>query len=34
VAIAVRVLRQTRVGSDLMTPLRDDEADWLDAELG
>ncbi len=34
VAIAVRALRQTRVGSDLTTPLRDDEADWLDAELG
>ena len=34
VAIAVRALRQTRVGSDLTTPLRDDAADWLDAELG
>ena len=34
VAIAVLALRQTRVGSDLTTPLRDDEADWLDAELG
>ena len=34
VAIAVRALRQTRVGSDLMTPLRNDESDWLDAELG
>ncbi len=34
VAIAVRALRQTRVGSELMTPLRDDESDWLDAELG
>lgn len=34
VAIAVRALRQTRVGADLTTPLRDDETDWLDAELG
>ncbi len=34
VAIAVRALRQTRVGADLAAPLRDDETDWLDAELG
>lgn len=34
VAIAVRALRQTRVGADLTTPLRHDETDWLDAELG
>ncbi|MEX2626075.1 MAG: hypothetical protein WD225_04280 [Ilumatobacteraceae bacterium] len=34
VALAVRALRQVRVGSDLMAPLRDDETDWLDAELG
>ena len=34
VALAVRALRQTRVGSDLRAPLRVDESDWLDAELG
>lgn len=34
VAIAVRLLRQDRIGRDLATPLRDDEAAWLDAELG
>jgi hypothetical protein len=34
VALAVRALRQVRVGSDLTAPLRDDETDWLDAELG
>lgn len=34
VALAVRALRQDRVGSDLCTPLRDDEETWLDAELG
>lgn len=34
VTLAVRALRQTRVGEDLARPLRDDEAAWLDADLG
>ncbi len=34
VTLAVRALRQDRVGTDLATPLRDDEIDWLDADLG
>lgn len=34
VAIAVRTLRQDRIGRDLSASLRDDEAAWLDAELG
>jgi hypothetical protein len=34
VSLAVRALRQDRVGSDLATPLRDDEVAWLDADLG
>ncbi len=34
VTLAVRALRQERIGADLRTPLRDDEARWLDAELG
>jgi hypothetical protein len=34
VSLAVRALRQDRVGAELTTPLRRDEADWLDAELG
>jgi len=34
VTLAVRALRQDRVGSDLTASLRDDESDWLDAELG
>jgi hypothetical protein len=34
VARAVRVLRQDQMGYDLSAPLTDDEADWLDAELG
>lgn len=34
VTLAVRALRQDRVGTDLSTALRDDEATWLDAELG
>ncbi len=34
VALAVRALRQDRIGSELQRPLRDDEASWLDAELG
>lgn len=34
VALAVRALRQDRVGAELAQPLRDDEARWLDADLG
>lgn len=34
VSLAVRALRQDRIGTDLATPLRDDEIDWLDADLG
>ena len=34
VTLAVRALRQDRVGADLASPLRQDETDWLDAELG
>jgi predicted transcriptional regulator len=34
VTLAVRALRQDRVGADLATALRDDESDWLDADLG
>jgi predicted transcriptional regulator len=34
VALAVRALRQDRIGCDLRTPLRVDEAAWLDAQLG
>ena len=34
VSLAVRALRQDRVGEELSAPLRSDEADWLDADLG
>jgi len=34
VSLAVKALRQDRVGADLATPLRDDELAWLDADLG
>lgn len=34
VSLAVRALRQDRVGAELRAPLRDDEAAWLDADLG
>jgi antitoxin component of RelBE/YafQ-DinJ toxin-antitoxin module len=34
VTLAVRALRQDRIGFDLRSPLSDDEAMWLDAELG
>jgi hypothetical protein len=34
VALAVRALRQDRIGSDLSAPLRTDEVVWLDADLG
>lgn len=33
VALAVRALRQERVGEQLARPLSDDEAAWLDADL-
>ncbi|HSL58894.1 MAG TPA: hypothetical protein VK866_13695 [Acidimicrobiales bacterium] len=34
VTLAVRALRQDRMGADLTSELRDDETAWLDAELG
>ena len=34
VTLAVRALRQDRIGSQLTDPMRDDEIDWLDADLG
>jgi hypothetical protein len=34
VSLAVRALRQDRIGHQLAQPLRDDESAWLDAELG
>jgi len=34
VSLAVRALRQDRIGQDLAEPLRKDEAAWLDADLG
>ena len=34
VTLAVRALRQDRVGTDLSAPLRVDEVAWLDADLG
>jgi len=34
VSLAVRALRQDRVGADLAAPLRDHETAWLDADLG
>ena len=34
VTLAVRALRQDRVGEQLVQPLRADETAWLDAELG
>lgn len=34
VALAVRRLRQERMGLELAAPLGDDEVAWLDAELG
>ena len=33
-AIAVRRLRQQRIGKELSAPLTQDEIDWLDADLG
>ncbi len=34
VALAVRRLRQDRIGEELTAVLTTDEADWLDADLG
>ena len=34
VTLAVRALRQDRIGNQLAEPLRDDESAWLDADLG
>ncbi len=34
VTLAVRALRQDRIGVELRAPLEDDEALWLDADLG
>jgi hypothetical protein len=34
VALAVRRLRQDRIGADLRDDLSADEVDWLDADLG
>lgn len=34
VTLAVRALRQDRVGAQLADPLRDHETEWLDADLG
>lgn len=34
VTLAVRSLRQERIGLDLHSPLSDEEEIWLDAELG
>jgi len=34
VSLAVRALRQDRIGADLHAPLGDDEVAWLDAEFG
>lgn len=34
VSLAVRALRQDRIGNELRTPLHDDESAWLDADLG
>ena len=34
VTLAVRALRQDRVGDQLAQPLRQDETAWLDADLG
>lgn len=34
VAIAVRSLRQERMGTQLQADLTDEEVDWLEADLG
>jgi hypothetical protein len=33
-SLAVQAFRQDRIGTDLHTPLREDETAWLDARLG
>jgi len=33
VSLAVRALRQDKIGEDMRAPLRDDEAGWLDADV-
>jgi beta-lactamase class A len=33
VAAAVRLLRQDQMGAELAQPLREDEVEWLDADL-
>lgn len=34
VALAVRRLRQDRIGTELRAPLTEPEVDWLEADLG
>lgn len=34
VALAVRLLRQDRIGEELTTPITPGEIEWLDADLG
>ncbi|MCP3997694.1 MAG: hypothetical protein GY722_21935 [bacterium] len=34
VALAVRRLRQDRIGEELAASVRHDEAEWLDADVG
>lgn len=34
VALAVRALRQDHIGNQLHAPLRHEEGDWIDADLG
>lgn len=34
VTLAVRALRQDRIGADLTSELSDEETGWLDADLG
>jgi hypothetical protein len=34
VALAVRGLRQERIGRELSAPITSDEAQWLDADFG
>lgn len=34
VSLAVKALRQDRIGTDLGAPLSEDEVAWLDADLG
>ena len=34
VAIAIRRLRQDRIGAELTATLSEEEVEWLDAELG